>query len=1003
MRSPAHGVTVLAALFATLCVARSLAAQAQTGVATPPDPRTSQIRALIDESLDVAVAPQSLFDVPLGDEAAIRIEAARLRALLVAAEAAAKPEGASSRRRAAAPAAPGEGQLRSELARLAPASWSGRLDLDRARLEFYALEPERRTELLAAHAARQEAARPQETEEERRAREVEEERARALEAARVARSEAERLVAEEVARLIALEEQVHVVRESFRHEREELDERRDVVLGWQRRVREAKAAGHADADATYDALRRVLRVSRDELTTALDVLDDDATAVPAIGPRRLTEVPLEVSEAARERRVAAEAAVAEALRDERDLREHRATLLLGEIDVLNRERLDLLSGLSSSKRDAITGFTVAGWDQARSEARHLSLILRYHRHATVSWLNEVRAGTTGVSSAWRTIVVALPLIVLVGVFVWARRRTPSLLRWADARLGAADRAERRTGPSPRRRLVRVLIRTHRPLEWIVFFFVVHSLLSQAAHDLLEFQLVASVIRWTLIGALAVDLINTVAARDTSGLVLLDEGEAGALRLRSLRLVSRTIVGFALILVLSARLVGEGTIYSWVFSTCWFAAVPVFLLLVRWWRSSVCDRLDRVRKKTPFQAWVLANRSGWKSFLAAMLGAVMLFSTGTVKTIRAWISSFDLARRAHAYLFRREIERMGGDKGRVKLAGLSPDALAYLHPERLPSTWLACPADELRASFEERVASRRGGVIAVVGARGMGKSSLLRAATAEGERAVFLSCSNASFQDELRVLTRRAWSEEEAPSIVVIDDAHLLVQPRIGGLEPFDDLIAFARHHSVTTTWLFALDAALWPLLKRARDARPLFDETHVLAPWREEEIGALTANRSELAGFSPSYDDLLDQLPLGADEIDRQDALRAKRMAYERMLWDHVGGNPGLALEAWRSSLGVDPAGVVHVRPLQVPDIAKLELLPDSSLFVLRAVLQLAPTSFETVAQATRLRVEEVVQDVRFGKASGLYEQDGESVRVAWPWMRAVTRFLERRHLLVSP
>ncbi|MEO7331437.1 MAG: hypothetical protein ABI193_22875, partial [Minicystis sp.] len=242
----------------------------------------------------------------------------------------------------------------------------------------------------------------------------------------------------------------------------------------------------------------------------------------------------------------------------------------------------------------------------------------------------------------------------------------------------------------------------------------------------------------------------------------------------------------------------------------------------------------------------------------------------------------------------------------------------------------------------------------------------------------------------------------APSIILLDDAHTLIEPRIGGLAKFDEIIAFVRAHSDDVTWVFAIDASVWPLLKRARDARPMFDVIHFLSPWDEGQIGALIAERCKDAGLVFSYDDLLDKLPPGADEIDRQDALRAKRAGYERMLWDHVGGNPGLAMEAWRVSLGQDEAGVIHVRPLQVPDITQLERLPDASLFVLRAVLQLAPTDVETVAQATRLRPEEVLQDLRFGRAHGFYDDQVGRVRIAWPWLRAVTRLLERRHLLVS-
>jgi hypothetical protein len=238
---------------------------------------------------------------------------------------------------------------------------------------------------------------------------------------------------------------------------------------------------------------------------------------------------------------------------------------------------------------------------------------------------------------------------------------------------------------------------------------------------------------------------------------------------------------------------------------------------------------------------------------------------------------------------------------------------------------------------------------------------------------------------------------------LLDDAHALIKPCIGGLETFDDVIAFARVHATHSLWVLAVDAALWPLLKRARDARPMFDETYVLAPWNETQIGALLADRCARAGIAPIYDDLIDKLPPGSDELDRQDALRAKKAGYERMLWDHVRGNPALALEAWRASLAEDEQGILHVRPLQVPDTSKLDAPPDSSLFILRAVLQLAPAGAEAVAQATGLLPGEVMQEFRFGQTQGVFVEYEGGMRVSWQWLRAVTRLLERRHLLVMP
>ena len=103
-------------------------------------------------------------------------------------------------------------------------------------------------------------------------------------------------------------------------------------------------------------------------------------------------------------------------------------------------------------------------------------------------------------------------------------------------------------------------------------------------------------------------------------------EMGALRLRSAEASrSHRRRASCSVLLVSARLVGKGTVYSWVYSTCWFAAIPVFLILVRWWREVVFERVERVRRKSALQAWMLVNRSGWKSFFAAMVAAVQLFA------------------------------------------------------------------------------------------------------------------------------------------------------------------------------------------------------------------------------------------------------------------------------------------------------------------------------------------------------------------------------------------
>jgi hypothetical protein len=105
----------------------------------------------------------------------------------------------------------------------------------------------------------------------------------------------------------------------------------------------------------------------------------------------------------------------------------------------------------------------------------------------------------------------------------------------------------------------------------------------------------------------------------------------------------------------------------------------------------------------------------------------------------------------------------------------------------------------------------------------------------------------------------------------------------------------------------------------------------------------------------------------------------------------------------WRRSLAVDPAGRAHVRPLLTPETAELEGLPDTVLFVLRAVLQMSPATALDVEEATKLPGTEISDALRYGVAHGHLVMRRGAVAVSRTWFAAVCRVLERRHLLVSP
>lgn len=980
---------------------------------------TKAVRDLAADRLSVDIEPQTLFPVSLEDDVAIDVDAARLRALLRQLDADAAAADAGARRDAAA-RRPGNdaGHLDAGMRELSPELWQARVELDRARLAFYALPASRRHELLAELAKRKiAAAAPSEAEQ--RAKEAATQREKALAAARSARSEAERIVSEEYARLLDVEKAQAAFETKLAAERQDIEQRREVTLGWQRRARDARAPTSTPeaVDKIYDELRKALRGARDELDAALDDLSRATSDVRRAGADPLADLQTTVDTSqARAERARVEATATRLVAAEKGVHEEQASQLFDEIDALNSERLALLPFLSSSKRSAITGFTEAGADQAASEVRQLSLIARYHRHAATEWLASMRHLKEGLGlRIGGALLVGFEWVVAIGAFFWARRRVPIALRAVVRRAQEHDRLERLTSPSLAKRLSGFALQVHQPVEWLALAVLLSWLLPTSAKGLLEIQLVTVIVQWVLGGALVVVVVNALAGAEPVAATAGD-GRTAALRLRSLKLIGRVVVAFGLVLVLTSRLVGPGTIYHWVLSTCWLASVVVFLVLIRWWREVVFARANRSRKKSAFEKWILANRQGWKSFLAATVGGVYVFGRGAVRSARSWVGRFNVTRRLLAYLFRRELGKLEAARTELVTARIPDAAFELLGPEKTCTEWVAADVEAGIEALAERLREKRGGVVAVVGPRGMGKSALLRRlhgmfsdtllmiAPTEGAVAFRATLAHeiGAPDDASLGAVARSLSASPKGRAFLLDDAHRFVQPVMGGLATFDALLAAASESSRATTWVFALDEVIWLFLQRARQARPLFDEIVHLPPWREEQIIELLRARTASAGLTPTFERLLEKLPPNADEIDRQEALEQRAASYYRLLWDYAAGNPGIALHMWRRSLGADADGSTHVRFFQAPDGADLELLPDPAIFVLRAVLQLAPASAEHIGRATMLNAADVADALRYALARTYVERTDGRYTITWTWLRAITLFLQRRHLLVT-
>ncbi len=1062
------------------------------------------VGSLIAGDLHVDVEADSLFDVDIMEQKAVLVEAQRLRAVVERAAVDDAEEAALGRavvadvvdhrlggaRREGASGAGGDvegGKLDSSGAEASTSSetvhttvlhpvsvggdrdgiipsapidrelWSARINLDRARLQFYELPKKQRDAIIDQHLERQRLAGESQAESgldeaERKAREAEAARIIALEEAQRARSEAERLVAEEMARLLDISRSYADFETLMVRSRLGLKERAEQTLTLRRRVRETLARKLPEPVATdllYNELLSFLANSRSELAKAISESFAESRVSPV--EDALGALPPDVDRTqVNNIRIKLEATHLQLVDMESTYRRDHADQLYEEARALNSDRLSLLQRLSPGKKDNVTGYSSAGLDQSAAELQQIGLVLRYHLVSARRWLEDLGSSKGG--SIFTTSFTAIKWLVLIFVFWWWRRRGTHLLEGWRGRLYEEQQRARAPEPTPLYRVLGFVQQTRRPLEWLILGWMLVWALPEEVSDRIEVQLITITFTWILAGAMAVSMIDTIAGWK-SWLYLevfrggrgglgdiggggdsygrgggsgsgVNGGRAGAgavadsadsLRLRSLQFVGRTVVVVGLILSLSARLVGKGTIYGWIFSICWFAAIPVVLVIIGWWRGIIFERISAVRKKNPFHEWVIAHQAGWKSFPAAVSAGVYLFTVGAIRVIRGWLTRFDVTRRAHAYLFRRGMDRLAQEKkSNLVLQPLEPSLFAQLGPETESQEDVPGSLDEKLNEVVAQIARHGGGVFAVAGERGRGKTTVLRRVGERSKDIIFLECPLNGLEGLRQMLaaqlnmSKDSTLEECAAQLdglganggILIDHAHRLVQPVMGGLAPFDKLMQIARANSSQCAWVLAFNEAIWRFLERARGARPMFDDVVTIGVWREEEIIQLIKSRCRQVGIDPVFDHILEKAPADGDEDDRATALERVVNGYYRLIWDYSVGNAGVALHIWRSSLGVDMDGQVIVKLFQVPDPRELEQIPDYAVFVLRAVIQLEPALPADVVKATMLGRARVEDLLRYGVSHGYFEESDGRYRVTWGWFRPITKFLQRRHLL---
>ena len=673
--------------------------------------------------------------------------------------------------------------------------------------------------------------------------------------------------------------------------------------------------------------------------------------------------------------------------------------LFARIEAMYAARLRLLDYITPALRLEVTGTDVFG-------AQQLSLEMSY------IW-QQVHFRALSIPAAsedlWRRIQIApLPLVwgvlkfvLAIVVFRWWRRWFPETLR--RTRLYLMDVKPRSSAIVRRIKLIWYINQLRRPLEWLILFQIFFSMIDMPGLNFI-LEIVAIIVRWILLGWFCVVLLNAIAARGNAGLT----GEHARLRLRSIRLVAVWLVLVGLGLSVADNLAGVARMHAWVWRVFQLLALPVFFVLLSWWRQFIFDRLEREQEGAESIKEVLQYRTGWRSYAGAASAAIWLLANRLRRTVI------------------RSVVRLSADQGFTsgfitQPAESTKDAseaspIATL-PEALRNKLLTCVdfydrfARTERRELVQRARRNRGGLVTITGERGIGKSSLLaHIKSLTGENMILIECMGEDYEELLSNLGNALGIKTVTPEKVIeklagsdihtiaIDNLHRLVRPIIGGQDNLNCLADFIQSIPANVMWLISADCFAWQFIRSARADRSAAGEVIELQSWPEAQIAELLDQRNKEAGIEPDFSDT--QVPDEYMETALDDAAARTKTGVYRMIWTLSGGNPSVALRLWADSLSPEDSGVFTVRTPAQPPARDLDGASINILLVLRAIAQSELITEHDIAENLRLPRGAVSSAMHYSVLRGWIEKIGDHYRLSWRWFRTINRVLARQNLL---
>ncbi|MBL4281054.1 ATP-binding protein [Vibrio fluvialis] len=674
---------------------------------------------------------------------------------------------------------------------------------------------------------------------------------------------------------------------------------------------------------------------------------------------------------------------------------------------LSRSKQHLLSLTDSFTHDQYTGFGPDGVKQFQVEWKQMQLNLEYlmlfQIRSFESMLGDLLISP--VPFIWSICKVLLIYFVLIG---WLRNSKHLIdLFWQSY-------LKDKQSPSLLARVIWYISSANKAIAWLIAITLSLQVLS-AIKSLQHLVYLEIFIWWIWGGAIAVSLILefTYRSSHTSNKALI------ALRLSTIRRIVWTVIITGVVLQLSMRTLGKGTIYTWILTTMYLWFLLMIISVLSLWRERIFAVVEKTPDKPLWVMWAMGKKNTLLLRIPATLVAmVWLTLNGIERRLIAALSNYTFFSQALAYLFRIEAAKqttnIAADQNYVRVRG--DETFEYILPGSFDSVLVDYASEEMK-QLSRYLLTDSPAICVVTGERGVGTTTLLYKILNKVKNAepLYLSCPYSGYNELLSLLALSLGLDEDATEVqiltylrkseqtylIAVDNAQRLVKPMVGGLSSLMRLTNLLRRSKKNHRVVMALEKSSWRFVDRARGERLLFDWVTVLPRWSEKQLAELLDSRINPDVEHPvSFDGLVVPKQWGQEES--SDEERAKQGFY-RILWHYSDGNPTVALRFFRRSLNRNKeTQQVVVRLFHTPESQELEKMPKPMLAVLRSIVQLEIASPEELSECTQLTVPEVIGIMRYFESRGYIEWVEDKTRVSDHWYRTITNVLDRQHLLVK-